>query len=246
MKKILMMSACLLASTMAWAQTEDVEIPVPQPGSGSSFAISIGPKISGVMTTMTQPDQSDLYDGSGFGFSGGVAAQIRFGRATPESAGGTGLFGLGLELKYKQNQVKTIGTDQDGKENAKLQIDYFEVPVYAQIYPFAKSTSMGGLNSLYIEVGASFAGTMSRKPESLTVTREDNSNVTYNLDTDGSKLKGMDIRPLVGLGYTIPKTGLNFNARYYLGGSKLAENFNSKMNSFEFSLAWMFNTNRSK
>ena len=49
-----MMSACLLASTMAWAQTEDVEIPVPQPGSGSSFAISIGPKIGGVMTTMTQ------------------------------------------------------------------------------------------------------------------------------------------------------------------------------------------------
>lgn len=246
MKKILMMSALLLAGASAWAQTEDVELAIPQPGSGSSFAISVGPKIGGVMTTMTQPDECDLYDGAGFGFSGGVAAQIRFGRATPESAGGTGFFGLGLELKYKQNHVKTFGTDQNGKENAKLQVDYFEVPVYAQLYPFAASTSLSGLNTLYIEVGASFAGTMSRKPESLTVTRENLSTVTYNLDTDGSKLKGMDVRPLVGLGYTVPGTGLNFNARYYLGTSKLAENFNSKMNSFEFSLAWMFNTNRSK
>ena len=53
----------------------------------------------------------------------------------------------------------------------------------------------------------------------------DYSQVTYKLDADGSKLKGLDVRPMAGLGYTIPGTGLDVNARYYLGMSKMAENF---------------------
>ena len=34
---------------------------------------------------------------------------------------------------------------------------------------------------------------------------------------------------------------IGINARYYLGTSKLAENFNCKMNTLEISLSWMFN-----
>lgn len=66
------------------------------------------------------------------------------------------------------------------------------------------------------------------------------SQVIYKLDADGSKLKGFDVRPMVGIGYTIPRTGLDVNARYYLGMSKMAENFKSKMNTMEVSLSWMF------
>ena len=67
---------------------------------------------------------------------------------------------------------------------------------------------------------------------------------TFNIDNNGSKVKGMDVRPLVGLGYTIPNTGLDINARYYIGTSDLSSSFKSKMNSFEVSLAWLFNASR--
>ena len=67
------------------------------------------------------------------------------------------------------------------------------------------------------------------------------SRVTYNIGKDGSKLKGGDIRPFAGIGYTIPKAGLGLNVRYYIGTSKLAENFSSKVSSLDFSISWMFN-----
>ena len=200
------------------------------------------------ITSMTQPDECNLYDGSGLGGSFGVVGKVRFNRATQNAFPGTGLFGAGLELKYKMNSVKTIGTDESGNSNANLSIGYFEVPVYAQIYPFYKSNAM---NTFYIEVGPSFAGTISRKPSLLTVDNftGDNNSVTYNFDANGSKLKGMDIRIMTGIGYDIaiknskhePTNLIGINARYYLGTSKLAGNFNSKMNTFEISLSWMFN-----
>ena len=192
------------------------------------------------MTSMTQPDEGKLYDGSDFGFSGGLAFQARFGKASENSVGGTGYFSAGFELKYKLNSVKTLGTDESGKENAKMSIGYFEAPVFVHIYPLAKSP---GLNSLYVELGAAFAGTLSRSPKSLTLNNPsaDYSQVTYYLDSNDSKLKGMDVRPFAGLGYTIPNTGLDINARYYIGTSELAGNFPCKMNTLEVSLAWLFN-----
>lgn len=208
-----------------------------------SNAFFLGPKIGGTMTTMTQPNEGKLYDGSAFSFSGGLAMNMRFGKASENSVGGTGYFGAGLELKYRQSAVKTVGKDEDGKENANLSLSYFEVPVYVHVYPFAKSRSM---NTFYVELGASFGGTLSRKPKSITVTNpnSDYSSVTYNIDANGSKLKGWDVRPLAGLGYTIPNTGLDINARYYIGTTELAGNFPCKMSTMEISLSWMFNVSK--
>ena len=62
---------------------------------------SMGVIVGGNLSTMTQPDECDLYDGSGFGYSGGVEMNARFGRASKNAGAGTGLLGLGLELKYK-------------------------------------------------------------------------------------------------------------------------------------------------
>lgn len=241
MKKILFLFAALLLTAPAFAQSdEEEEIIVVKERSNAFF---LGPKIGGTMTTMTQPEESKLYDASGMGFSAGVAMKARFGKASENSIGGTGYWGVGLELKYKRNSVKTVGIDEEGKEDASLSIDYFEVPVSVQLYPFAKSREM---NSFYVELGVSFAGTISRAPKSLTVLNpgSDLSSVTYKLDADGSKLKGMDIRPMVGIGYTIPNTGLDVNGRYYFGTSKLAENFPCKMNSLEVSVAWLFNISK--
>lgn len=240
MKKILVILVALFTVVPLFAQSDDGEEDISAPVKERKNAFFVGPKIGGTLTSMTDPDEGKLYDKSGIGFSGGLAMKARFGKASDNSVGGTGYWGIGLELKYKKNTVKTIAMDEEGNENANFSMDYFEVPVYLQIYPFAKSATM---NSLYVELGASIAGTMSRSPKTLSLNNPsvEFSKITYDIDNNGSKLKGGDVRPLVGLGYTIPNTGLDINARYYIGMSKLAENFNCKMNTFEVSLAWMFN-----
>lgn len=238
MKKHLFFVLALAIAMPGFAQSDDGEDDFI-PSKEKSSAFFLGLKVGGTMTTMTQPDEGNLYDTSGWGFSGGLALKSRFGRASENSVGGTGYFGVGVELKYLQNTVKTLGVDESGKENADLSIGYFDVPVYAQIYPFSKSP---GLNPLYVELGAAFVGTLSRSPKTLTLNNpsEEYSSVTYNLDTDNSTLKGMDVRPLVGIGYTIPNTGLDINARYHFGVSELAENFPCKLNTVEVSVAWFF------
>mgnify|MGYP002622580841 CR=1 FL=1 len=223
--------AALLVSISAFAQ---VDGPINIGAKEKKNAFFMGPKAGVTMTSMTQPDEGTLYDGFGIGFSGGLAMKARFDKATEGTEkGGTGYFGVALELKYKQCNVKTFGTDEKGKENAQLSLGFFEMPVSFQVYPFAKSAAM---NTFYVELGAAFAGAMTRSPKSLTL----NKTTTYVFDGD-KKLKGYDLRPLAGIGYTIPNTGLDINARYYIGTSELAGNFPCKMNTIEVSLAWMFN-----
>lgn len=184
-------------------------------------AFFLGPKAGVSFTSMTQPEECDLYDGMGLGFQGGAAMSFRFGQATKHSQGGTGMWGAALELKYVQNKVKTIAEDD-------LEIDYFEVPVMLQCYPFYKSK---GASNLYLEAGVAIAGTLSSKPDYLSV---------YNVRYATGEIAGYDVRPLVGAGYKIPNSGFDINARYYVGTSELAGNMASKMSCFEISVAWMF------
>ena len=199
------------------------------------------------ITSMTQPNECDLYDGTGLGGSIGIVGKARFNRSSETAFAGTGLFGAGLELKYKMNSVKTIGTDESGNANSNLSVGYFEIPIFAQIYPFYKSNK---LSTLYIEAGPDFAGTISRSPKTLTVDNlpGDFSSVTYNIDNGDKKIKGWDVRVMFGLGYDFPIKNskhetahlIGVNARYYVGTSGLAGNFPCKMNTFELSLSWMF------
>lgn len=242
MKKILLFAMALMLTVPVpgFAQSDDGE-EEETPTKERKNAFFLGIKAGGTMTSLNQqPNEGKLYDAADFGFSGGLVLMARFGRASENSVGGTGYFSAGLELKYKQNNVKTFGTDEKGKEKAKLSLGYFEVPVFVHLYPLAKSPAF---NSLYIEAGASFAGTMSRSPKSLTLNNPSNnfSQVTYYLDDNDSKLKGMDIRPFAGIGFTIPNSGFDISGRYYIGTSNLAENFPCKMSTLEVSLAWLFN-----
>lgn len=238
MKKILFFFATLLTVSPMFAQTEDDEELLIL--NEKDNVLSVGLKLGGTFTTMTQPKECDLYDGMGIGLSAGLAARFRFGTATEYSNAGTGRWGAGFELKYKQNNVKTIATDESGEENADLSLSYFEVPIFAQFYPLARNRM---LNTLYFELGVAFAGTLGRSPEALTVSEAggEYGRVTYMLDTDDSTLKGFDVRPLVGIGYSLPGTGLDINARYCMGTSDLAGNMACKISSFEISVAWMFN-----
>lgn len=238
MKRILFLFVAFVTVICTYAQSDDGDADFIAKERKNAFLV--GPKLGGTLTSMTDPDECKLKDGSGLGFSGGLAAKARFGKASENSIGGTGLFGVGFEVKFKQNVAKTIATDEDGGADAKLSLSYLEIPVYVQVYPLIQSTA---LNTLYIEVGASVAMLMSRSPKMLSIANPsaEYADIIYHIDSDGSKLKGGDIRPLVGIGYTIPNTGLDINARYYLGTSELADNFKCKMNTFELSLAWMFN-----
>lgn len=240
MKKLLFFFAALALAMPTIAQTDDDEdegviVKVKQ------NAFYVGPKVGVSLNTMTQPTEGDLYDAAGVGFSAGVAFKARFGQASTAAAAGTGHWGLGAELKYRYSSVKTKAIDEDGSKDADLSLGYFDVPVYAQFYPFVKSASF---NSFYIELGASFGGTIYRSPKSLTLgaadTKSEYGSVEYDINKDGSKLKGFDVRPLAGVGYTIPNTGLDINLRYYLGVQKLAGNFKSKISSAELSVAWNF------
>lgn len=239
MKKLLILIAAIMGVSPAFAQIDD-DSDFGQLSSGGRFekakksAFFIGPKVGVTMTSMSQPSECDLYDGSGIGFSGGIAMKARFGKATENSYEGTGIIGVGLELKYKQNNVKTIA-------NEDLKLGYFEVPVTLQFYPFAKSAVM---NPFYLELGASFAALMSKSPDQLMVNLNEEwpgvQSITYNT----GDLKGFDAHPVVGLGYTIPNTGFDINARYYIGMSELAENFPCKMSTIEISISWLFKAAR--
>ena len=113
MKKILFPILALFLTMSMVAQTVEYdEQPVVLNSKKNAFFL--GPKIGGVITSMSQPNEGNLSDGSGFGLSAGMAMKMRFGRANENSVAGTGFWGLGLELKYKQNKVKTSAENSNG------------------------------------------------------------------------------------------------------------------------------------
>jgi len=233
MKKKLFFAFAILGSQCCLAQSNG-ELDISDFGNSSKKSVLfVGPKIGGSLSSIAgQPAECDLFDGGSFGFSGGVALKARFGRATENSYEGTGMFGVGLELKYRLAKAKTIASDD-------LSLGYLEVPVLLQVYPMASSKSMNGF---YIEAGPDFAMLLSKKPDAITV----NLNQPYpgfeSVSYHTGDLKGGDCRIAVGVGYTIPNTGLDINARYNFGMSELSkECFPSKMNFAEISVAWLFN-----
>lgn len=191
------------------------------------YEFSMGVRAGAGVSMMSEGDDLKVYDGSGISYGGGVVANVRFG--SKDSRGralhGQGLFGIGLELNYKNHTVKTLGGED-------LKMGYFEVPLMFQFYPMYNSKQM---KNLYIEVGPTFAGTLSSSPEYLEV-----DNTRYKT----GDLKGFDVKATVGLGYRFntnaANEGFHVNARYYLGTSELAGNFPGKISSAELSIGYTF------
>lgn len=191
------------------------------------YEFSLGLRAGAGLSTMAESEDLTIYDGSGLGLGGGLAANIRFGGEDNRGRAldGQGLFGIGLELNYKNHSVKTKAKDD-------LKLAYFEVPIMLQFYPWYNSKQ---LKNLYIEAGATVAGSLSASPDDISY-----KNTTYAT----GELKGFDVKPTLGAGYRFNKNSANdgfyINARYYLGTSKLAGNFPGKISSAEVSVGYLF------
>ena len=157
-----------------------------------NYEFSVGPRAGIGISSMSESEGLNIYDGSGLNFGGGVAANIRFGGkdSRGRALDGQGLFGIGLEVNYKSMSVKT-------KPGDNLKMSYFEVPVLLQFYPCYNTKQ---LKNIYIEAGATIAGTLSASPNKISY-----QNTTYAT----GDLKGFDIRPTVGVGYRFNKNSAN-------------------------------------
>lgn len=180
----------------------------------SPYRIYIGPKVGVNFSTMSGlPEEFKLNPKSGLGYQGGIAGNIHFGRRTKKSDGGTGLFGIQVEALYSQRVIKTDVED--------LKLSYFEVPILAQYYV---------IPTLCIEVGPTIAGSLSSSPDEMK---------SDNIVIATGELKGFDVMLTAGIGYK-HKSGFTASARYNLGMSKLAGNFEGKVSSFTVSVGWLF------
>ena len=196
-------------------------------GKHYNYELSVGLRAGAGISSMSESDGLNIYDGSGMAFSGGLAANVRFGGKDRRNRplDGQGVFGIGLELNYKNYAVKTVAGED-------LKLGYFEVPIMLQFYPMYQSKQ---LKNLYIELGPTICGSMSSSPDMLKCDYSE-----YKV----GDLKGFDVKATVGLGYRFNKNsandGIYCNARYYLGMSKLAENFPGKVSAAEISIGYLF------
>nr|WP_302828891.1 porin family protein [uncultured Bacteroides sp.] len=184
----------------------------------SSYKIYLGAKAGVNFSSMSGLDESfGLNPKSGLGYQGGLAANVHFGRRTSKSPGGTGLFGIQVEAMYSQRIIKTDIED--------LKLSYFEVPILLQYYP---------MPSLSIEVGPTIVGSLSSSPDEIK---------TKNMTIATGELKGFDCMITAGVGYK-HKSGFTASARYNLGMSELAGNFNGKVSTVTVAIGWMFSLNK--
>lgn len=196
-------------------------------GKHYNYELSVGLRAGLGLSSMSESDGLSIYDGSGLASGGGLAANVRFGGKDNRGRylDGQGLFGVGLELNYKNYTIKTLARED-------LKLGYFEVPVLLQLYPMYNSKQ---LKNLYVEVGPTICGSMSASPDYLE----------YNYATyKTGDLKGFDVKATIGIGYRLNKNSANdgfyFNARYNIGMSKLAENFPGKVSAAEISIGYLF------
>jgi hypothetical protein len=179
-----------------------------------NYVLSVGPKVGVNYSMASDPDGLDLGIGGNIGYSGGLAFNVRFGRPAGKPFG-TERFGVELEALYSLRSLKNDYVDD-------IKFSNVEVPLLFQWY---------ALPNLFIEVGPTFVANLSTSPEVLSY-----NNVTYQIE----KIKGNDVMLTIGLGYK-HKSGFIAGARYNLGNSNLAGNFETKVSTVSVSLGWLFN-----
>lgn len=220
-KRVLLIFAMAAAvSVSASAQgiglepTDDDPIVGPDGGEFvlKNYTLSVGPKIGVNYSIAGDPDGMDLGLSGNCGFSGGVAANVRFGR--PEGKPfGTERFGVQLEALYSMHSLKS--------DIENITMNCFEIPVLFQWY---------FLPSFAVELGPTFTGAFSASPKEFKY-----NNVNYEM----SKVKAYDIMFSIGVNCKL-KNGFTADLRYNLGTSDMAGNFQTKVSTISLGIGWLF------
>lgn len=208
MKKIIILISALALTTTAMAKpygSADSDSTTAKVQTGiktgvkivdrRSSTVQLGVKAGVNMSSMTSYEPVDLGLKSAPAFQGGATLSARFGKRTKGSDPGTGPFGAQIELLYIQNSVKN-----DYADNIKL--NYLGVPIMLKWY------FLPGLN---VEGGVMIASLLSSKPDKI-VANVGQPWPGYESATIAiGDLKGFDVRPVAGLSYTLPTTGVKKN-----------------------------------
>ena len=200
-------------SAQSFYSADDDDISVIPVTVNKSYNISLGIKAGINYSLVSDPAGYNLGMSGNIGYQGGLAANMHFGRRHSSSPGGTGWFGIQIEALYSQKSIKT---DSDN-----INLSGFEIPILIQCYLSP---------SLCIEAGPTFTGNFSCSPGNIRY----NNNVIYSED-----FKANDVMFTLGIGYK-NKKGFNLSARYNLGNSNMAENFETKLSTIEVSIGWLF------
>lgn len=176
------------------------------------YALSIGPKVGVNYSIAGDPDDMNLGISGNVGFSGGVAANLRFGRPAGRPYG-TERFGVQLEALYSYRSLKS--------DVENINMSCFEIPVLFQWY---------FLPTFAVEVGPTFTGAFSTSPKELKF-----NNAVYQMD----KVKAYDVMLSIGVNCKL-KNGLTADLRYNLGNSDMAGNFKTKVSTISLGIGWLF------
>lgn len=223
MKKLFLLAAILTMAMSVNAQvtfTEEESNQQEEEFGNGGFVdkrknvVSLGIKGGVNLSTMTKYKEVDLGQKSGVGFEGGLVLAAHFGKRTPGSPAGTGLFGVQIEPSFVQH---TIGTDTED-----IKLNFFEIPILFKIYLTP---------NLNIEVGPSICGTLSCKPDYIE---------TGNTRIATGDIKGFDVKAVGGISYET-KIGLYASLRYNYGFSELAKNFPCKVSAASLTVGYKFN-----
>ena len=217
MKRFMLSIAALFVAACGFAQ----DLVPASPDSDSnvagivpkSFALTIGPKVGINYSLAGDPDGMNLGIGGNTGFSGGLAANVRFGKRALTKFADTGRFGVQLEALYAMRSLKS--------DAENINMNCYEIPLLFQWW---------FLRDLCVEVGPTFVAGLSTSPDELQFDR-----VTYRT----GDIKGSDVMVTVGAEYK-NRCGFTASLRYNLGTSELANNFQTKVSTLSVGIGWMF------
>ena len=179
------------------------------------YRIAIGPKAGVGLSMGTSVPMYDFKAKMGLSYQGGVAVNAQFGKRTRFGFGngGTGWFGAEAEILYGMRNMKLGDTP--------VKMTCIEVPLLAQVYPIAE---------LGLEAGVTMVKVLGFTPD---VMQSD-----YAFLHTG-QIKGGDAMLTVGLCFKA--AGMMMDARYNIGMSGLAGNFDAKVSTVTLSLAYLIN-----
>lgn len=178
-----------------------------------SFALTLGPKVGINYSLAGDPGEINLGIGGNIGFSGGLAANVRFGKRPLTKFADTGRFGVQLEALYSMRSLKS--------DIENINMNCYEIPLLFQWW---------FVRDFCIEVGPTFTGAFSTSPKELKF-----NNTIFQTE----KIKGNDVMLTIGAEYKSQK-GFTAGLRYNLGNSDLAGNFPTKVSTISFSIGWLF------